>query len=78
MGQAEWVVRAQRGAAFLRGAARVPGEPERLRRTWHHDGGPETEGFAEDYAFSIEAMLELHQATLDPTWRDEALSLIHI
>ena len=76
MGQAEWVARAQRGAAFLRGAARVPGEPERLRRTWHHDGGPETEGFAEDYAFSIEAMLELHQATLDPTWRDEARALM--
>ena len=76
MGQAEWVARAQRGAAFLRGTARVPGEPERLRRTWHHDGGPETEGFAEDYAFAIEAMLEVHQATLDPTWRDEARALM--
>ena len=76
MGQAEWVARAQRGAAFLRGAAGVPGEPERLRRTWHKDGGPETEGFAEDYAFAIEAMLELHQATLDPTWRNEARALM--
>ena len=76
MGQAEWVARARRGAAFLLGTARVPGEPERLRRTWHQDGGPETEGFAEDYAFAIEAMLEVHQATLDPTWRDEARALM--
>ena len=76
MGQAEWVARARRGAAFLLGTARVPGEPERLRRTWHQDGGPETEGFAEDYAFAIEAMLEVHQATLDPTWRNEARALM--
>ena len=76
MGRNQWVSRAVRGAAFLRNVARVPGEPERLRRTWHPKGGPEWEGFAEDYALAIEAFLELHQATGDGKWRDEARALM--
>ena len=76
MAKHEWVARALTGAAFLQGTARVPGKPEQLRRTWHKDGGPDAEGFAEDYAFAIEAMLEMHQATLDSAWRDEARALM--
>ena len=76
MAQPKWVKRACEGATFLMEKARVPGSPERLRRTWHNKGGPEGEGFAEDYAFAIEAMLEVHQATLDSKWRDEARALM--
>ena len=76
MGRPEWVARAERGAKFLRDVARVPGEPELLRRTWHPNGGPETEGFAEDYALAVEAMLEVHQATGERGWRDEARALM--
>ena len=72
----EWVARAERGAAFLRDVARLPGKPHCLRRSWHAQGGPIVEGFAEDYAFTVEAMLELHQATLDSTWRREAQALM--
>ena len=76
MERPEWVARAERGAKFLRDVARVPGEPELLRRTWHPKGGPETEGFAEDYALAVEAMLEVHQATGARAWRDEARALM--
>lgn len=76
LGREDWVARAERGAVFLRNVARVPGEPELLRRSWHAKGGPQTEGFAEDYALAVEAMLEVHQATGEPVWRDEARALM--
>ena len=76
MGRPEWVDRAVQGAIFLKDVARVPGAPHQLRRTWHPDGGPTLEGFAEDYAMTIDAMLDVHQATLDSVWRDEARALM--
>ena len=72
MQRPEWVARAERGGAFLRNVATLPGESHVLRRSWHADGGPEVEGFAEDYALTIEAMIELHQSTLDDHWLREA------
>ena len=71
-----WIDRAVRGGLFLLNLARIPGRTDLLRRTWHTKGGPETEGFAEDYAFTIEALLTLHQTTLAPKWRDEARALM--
>ena len=61
---------------FLRTTARVPHRPDLLRRTNHADGGPSHEGFAEDYAFTVEAFLELHQSTQDRTWLQEARALM--
>ncbi len=72
MDRPEWVARAERGGVFLRDVATLPGEDHVLRRSWHADGGPEVEGFAEDYALTISAMIELHQATLDDHWLREA------
>ena len=72
MQRPEWVARAERGGAFLRDVATLPGEDHVLRRSWHADGGPEVEGFAEDYALTIEAMIELYQSTLDDQWLREA------
>ena len=34
------------------------------------------EGFAEDYAFTVEAFLELHQSTQDRVWLQEARALM--
>ena len=34
------------------------------------------EGFAEDYAFTVEAFLELHQSTQDRMWLQEARALM--
>ena len=76
MNRPEWLARAERGGAFLCNVATLPGEAHVLRRTWHPKGGPDVEGFAEDYAFAIEAMLELYQSTLHPTWLREARALM--
>jgi len=38
-----------------------------LRRSWR-EGRAEIDGFAEDYAFVIAGLLDLHQATLDAHW----------
>ena len=61
---------------YLRTTARVPHRPDLLRRTHHADGGPMHEGFAEDYAFTVEAFLELHQSTQDRVWLQEARALM--
>jgi uncharacterized protein len=44
-------------------------DPERgvLFRAWRHGRGS-AEGFAEDYAFFIQALLDLHEATFDVRW----------
>ena len=76
MNRADWVARAKRGGMFLLDKAMMPGESHCLRRSWHPEGGPEVEGFAEDYAMTIEAMLELHQSTLDMEWLLEARALM--
>ena len=72
----EWTARALQGGAFLLHQARMPGHPGLLRRTWHPNGGLALEGFSEDYAFTVQALLDLHQVTLDPKWRDEARALM--
>ena len=54
----------------------MPQRADLLRRTNHADGGPTHEGFAEDYAFTVEAFLELHQSTQDRAWLQEARALM--
>lgn len=61
---------------FLQAHARMPHRSDLLRRTSHADGGPLHEGFAEDYAFTVEAFLELHQSTQDRQWLMEARALM--
>ncbi len=64
----EFVAAARRAAGFLR--------RERWRaadRTLLRTAG--VEAFAEDYAFLIQALLDLHQADFDPQWLDRAREL---
>jgi uncharacterized protein YyaL (SSP411 family) len=49
-------------------------EEGRLLRTWK-EGRASLNAYLEDYAFLLEAMLDLHAATLDPYWFDEARAL---
>ena len=71
-GEPAWVARAARGATYLCHEARRQAHPEQLVRTL----GSDVEGFAEDYAFAIDALLEVHQSTQDPRWRNEARALM--
>ncbi|MFM9044132.1 MAG: thioredoxin domain-containing protein [bacterium] len=49
-------------------------EEGRLLRTWK-EGKASLNAYLEDYAFMLEAMLDLHAASLDPCWFDEARAL---
>jgi uncharacterized protein YyaL (SSP411 family) len=46
----------------------------RLLRT-HKDGQSKLNGYLEDYAYVIDGLLALYQATFDPRWFEEALGL---
>jgi uncharacterized protein YyaL (SSP411 family) len=59
------------GAEFLLGELRD--ERGRLRRTWK-DGRARLDGYLEDHAFTLEALLTLYEATFDARWFAEARS----
>ena len=46
----------------------------RLLRTYR-DGKAKLNGYLEDYAFLIDALIALHEATLEPRWAQEAITL---
>ncbi len=60
------------GAEFLLGEMRD--ERGRLRRTWK-DGRARLDGYLEDHAFTLEALLVLYEATFDARWFTEAQAL---
>ena len=59
-------------ADFLLEQMRTP--EGRLLRTWK-DGTGSLNGYLEDYAFTVEALLDLFAATLEPRWLTEAQTL---
>ena len=59
-------------AGFVLGQMRT--DEGRLLRTWK-DGRPSLNAYLEDYAFLVEALIDLHAATLDPVWFTEAQTL---
>ena len=46
----------------------------RLLRTYR-EGKAKLNGYLEDYAFLIDALIALHEATLEPRWAEEAITL---
>jgi uncharacterized protein YyaL (SSP411 family) len=62
-------------AEFLLGEMRD--ERGRLRRTWK-DGRARLDGYLEDHAFAVEALLVLYEATFDPHWFAEARALADV
>jgi uncharacterized protein YyaL (SSP411 family) len=62
---------AERNAAFLLGTLRRDG---RLLRTYK-DGQAKLNAYLEDYAFLIDGLIALYQATFERRWLDEALTL---
>jgi len=70
---------ASRAAAFVKeklgDSATTDGPVGRRLRRFYLDGASETEAFAEDYAFLIEGLLDLYEATLDKEWLNWASEL---
>ncbi len=65
LGRADLHAAMLKNAAFLRDRMRTPAG--RLFRTYK-DGRARIDGYLEDYAFVIDAMLEVYQTTFDEAW----------
>ena len=64
----DWVAAAEANAEFLLSNMVVDG---RLLRTWR-DGSAKISGYLEDYAFLVDGLISLYEATFDRRWLDEA------
>jgi len=71
LGREDYLQAAKKNADFLLGSLR---DGPRLLRSWKEEPG-KTPGFLEDYAGLGNALLTLHEATLEPRWLDEAWRL---
>ena len=70
-GRLDYVEKANKNAKFLLGTLVRAG---RLLRTYR-SGEAKLNGYLEDYAFLIDGLLALHEATLDGRWLDESVLL---
>jgi uncharacterized protein YyaL (SSP411 family) len=68
LGEAAWIEAARAGVSFLLAETR---RDNRLLHVWK-DGDAKIGGFLEDYAALGNALLSVHEATLDPAWLGEA------
>jgi uncharacterized protein YyaL (SSP411 family) len=64
---------AVRAADFFLGRMRTP--DGRLLRTYSAGSSPKLNGYLEDYAFLLEALVSLYEATFEPRWIESALDL---
>jgi uncharacterized protein YyaL (SSP411 family) len=69
----EFLAAARRAAEFLRAELFDPATGE-LFRTWR-EGRAAIRAFAEDYAFLVQALLDLYEADFDPAWLEWAIQL---
>jgi hypothetical protein len=72
MARPEWVDAARQNAAFTLDQLHVNG---RLRRTWKDGSGARLNAYLEDYAWLIEGLISLYEATFERRWFDAAVSL---
>ncbi len=71
MNSPKYVEAAERAAEFVLDQLSRDG---RLLRTYR-DGKAHTLGYLDDYAFFVDGLLELYEATFNPRWLDEAVRL---
>ena len=71
LGRPDYVEKANINAKFILDSLVRDG---RLLRTYRN-GEAKLNGYLEDYAFLIDGLLALHEATLDGRWLDESISL---
>jgi uncharacterized protein YyaL (SSP411 family) len=67
---------AARAADFL--LTRMRGPDGLLRRTWSSGSEPKLNGYLEDYAFVIDGLVSLYQATFESRWLESALALADV
>ncbi len=72
LGRDDLLAAARECATFLLGELRD--ERGRLLRTWK-DGRGRIDGYLEDHAFTLEALLVLYEATFEPRWYHEAVAI---
>lgn len=73
LGEPTYLLASQKAAEFVRSHLTDPTSGE-LRRSWR-DGRVLEQGFAEDYAFLIQGLLDLYEATFAITWLQWAVEL---
>ncbi|XP_010001058.1 PREDICTED: spermatogenesis-associated protein 20 [Chaetura pelagica] len=84
LAQQHYVSRAAEAAAFLQRHLVQPGSGRLLRSCYRgRDGSVEQSavpimGFLEDYAFVIQALFDLYEASLEQSWLEWALQLQHM
>jgi hypothetical protein len=67
---------AARAADFILTRMRTP--DGRLLRTWSAGAPPKLNAYLEDYAFLIDGLVTLYEATFEPRWVEAALSLADV
>ena len=72
LARADYLDAARRNADFLLSSMRD--DNRRLLRTWRN-GEAKLNGYLEDYACLADGLLSLHEATLEPRWLQEAVSI---
>jgi len=71
----DYVDIARRNAEFLRSELR---DGERILRTWKSNSGggkAKLNGYLDDYAFQVESLISLYEASLEPEWLSESASI---
>jgi uncharacterized protein len=66
----------QRAAQFMR--ERLYDAPAKILHRTYRDGRSDVEGFADDYAFIIQGLIDLYEASFDISWLKFALELQEI
>ncbi len=69
LGRSDYLDAARRAAGFLLSelCGQAPDGTLRLKRTWK-DGEARLGGYLEDYAYLVEALVTLYEATFEPEW----------
>jgi uncharacterized protein YyaL (SSP411 family) len=67
---------AVRAADFILKTMRMP--DGRLYRTWSSGSAPKLNGYLEDYAYLLDALVSVYETTFEPRWVESALDLARV
>jgi uncharacterized protein YyaL (SSP411 family) len=67
---------AARAADFILKTMRMP--DGRLYRTWSQGSAPKLNGYLEDYAYLLDALVSVYETTFEPRWVEAALDVARV